>query len=69
MDPAVRVAVDTDRCSGHARCFAVSPELFPLDDDGYVALGPGGADVPAGLEDTANRGVKACPERALSTSD
>lgn len=59
----MRVRVDGERCSGHARCGAVSEELFPLDDDGYsklqeYAVEP--AQLPLVIE-----GVEACPERAL----
>jgi len=60
----MKVIADNKLCSGHARCAAVAPEFFELDDQGYVALTE--KDVPPELEAAARRGVRACPERALS---
>jgi ferredoxin len=48
---------------GNARCAAVSEELFPLDEVGYIAVEE--VDVPAGKEDIARRGARACPERII----
>jgi ferredoxin len=59
----LKVRADHTLCAGHAQCNATAPELFTLDDDGYVAIDE--IDVPAGSEDLARRGVAACPERAL----
>jgi ferredoxin len=62
----VRLQVDNSVCQGHARCNAVAPEVFELDDLGYVATPSG--EVPSGLEAQAAKGVAACPERALTVS-
>lgn len=51
-------------CQGHARCAAVAPHIFRLDDEGFIR--PEEIDVPPGEEALAQRGVRACPERALS---
>jgi ferredoxin len=32
---ALRVRIDRERCQGHARCFALAPELFELDQFGH----------------------------------
>ena len=32
----MKAIVDLSRCSGHARCYGVDPELFQLDDIGYA---------------------------------
>ncbi|WP_040800918.1 ferredoxin [Nocardia higoensis] len=55
--------LDKAKCVGHAQCFAASPRLFPLDDEGYSAL----ADTVVDQADLAEaeEGVDACPERAL----
>jgi ferredoxin len=53
-----------ERCSGHARCNALAPELFELDERGYTALPPRLA-VPADLEDAARMGADSCPERVF----
>ena len=31
----VKVRVEQSRCVGHAQCYAVDPEIFPIDDSGY----------------------------------
>ncbi|BBY67171.1 ferredoxin [Mycolicibacterium helvum] len=48
---------------GHAQCYAVDPELFPIDDMGYSILAD--HDVAPGDEQRARDGVAACPEEAL----
>ena len=62
----VQLQVESSRCQGHARCNAVAPEVFELDDVGYVATGSG--EVRAGLEEQAKKGAAACPEHALKVS-
>ena len=62
----MRAIVDTGKCVGHARCNATAPEIYELDDDGYV-VAPG-SDVPAALENAARAGADACPERALTVA-
>lgn len=59
----MKVSIKRERCSGHARCAAVAPELFSVNDDGYIDSD--GFDVPPGMEEIARKGVRACPERAL----
>lgn len=60
----MRIEIDSAKCAGHARCNAVAPALFPLDDDGYVALS--GFEVPPGSEDDAELGADSCPECAIT---
>jgi ferredoxin len=60
----MRVSVDNQRCTGYARCWAASPDLFTLDDDGYSNIGTG-HEVPAGQENRARVAVESCPEHAL----
>jgi ferredoxin len=62
----VHLHVDNSKCQGHARCNATAPDVFVLDDLGYVAT-PSGA-VPAEQEQSARKGAAACPERALTIS-
>ena len=59
----MRIRVIEGKCAGHARCAAVAPEVFVLDDDGYIE--PADKIVDPALEAQARRGVRACPERAL----
>jgi ferredoxin len=62
----MRVTVDDERCQGHARCWAISPEVFELDDEGHSIVVQ--ADVPPELERTAREAARNCPERAISIS-
>jgi ferredoxin len=59
----VKIRINKAMCVGNARCAAVAPQLFPLDDEGYIAVEE--IDVPAGMEELARRGAKACPERII----
>lgn len=59
----MRVELDLTVCQGHARCWAILPELFDLDEAGFAKLK---ADVvPEGLEEVAREAAAACPERAI----
>jgi ferredoxin len=51
------------KCCGHARCARYAPDIYKLDDDGYLAIDT--VDVPAGQETAALHGAKSCPERAI----
>ena len=62
----VKIAVDGDKCRGHARCNASAPRVFPLGDDGYVAL-DGEIEVDDALRRQAQDGANSCPERAITT--
>lgn len=59
----MRVRVDNSRCAGHAQCYAVDPDLFPLDDSGYSILEE--HEVKPEDEQKTREGVSACPEMAL----
>ena len=60
----MKVVANHALCSGHARCAAVGGDFFELNDTGYTAIDS--KAVPPGLEDQVRRGVRACPERALT---
>ena len=59
----MKIRVIEGKCSGHARCAAVAPDIFVLNDDGYLETVPD--EIPSGREALARRGVRACPERAI----
>ncbi|MGX9787820.1 ferredoxin [Mycobacterium sp. MMS18-G62] len=63
----MKVRVDNSKCMGHAQCWAVSPELFPIDDSGYSNLQT--HEVRPQDEQLTREGVEACPERALVLED
>ena len=48
---------------GHAQCYAIDPDLFPIDDAGYSILQP--QEVQPSDEQRFREGVTSCPERAL----
>ena len=61
----MKIVIDRHGCVGHARCQAVAPYLYPLDDAGYIETD--GFDVPDGQEAAARRGARACPEKIIRT--
>jgi ferredoxin len=63
----VRIRVEVERCVGHARCAAVAPDVYVLDDEGYNRT----AEKIVGPEqrESALRGKRACPERVISVED
>jgi len=62
----MRVVIDTERCTGHGRCYSLAPAVFTDDDDeDYGVLIGDGAITADHLED-ARRAVLACPERAIT---
>lgn len=59
----MKIRINKSACVGNARCAAISPELFPLDEDGYIAVEE--VNVPPGMEQLARRGARACPEKII----
>lgn len=68
MSPRIRLRVVRDKCQGHARCYALAPELFELDEFGN-ARETSGAVVPLELEDRAFTAQANCPEGAILIED
>lgn len=60
----MRIKLDSSKCEGHGRCYALAPELFDSDEEGYSVLKVDG-DVPAELADKARLAVDNCPEYAI----
>lgn len=60
----MRLSIDPDKCSGHARCVARAPDLFDVDDEGvsFVLVDEVGPE----LAEDARKAVDVCPERAIS---
>ena len=63
----MRIVLDTAKCQGHGRCYALAPDLFDADDEGFPVLKVDG-DVPAALEDQAILASDNCPEYAIEVS-
>ena len=64
----MRIVLDSEKCQGHGRCYALAPELFDSDDEGYSVLKVEG-EVPAGLERQAMLAVDNCPEYAIEIEE
>jgi ferredoxin len=64
----VRIRVDAGLCQGHARCAAIAPALFDLDDEGYAFVRPGREDVPDGDLD-ALLAIDNGPEQAIGIDE
>ena len=64
----MRVRVDSEKCQGHNRCYALAPELFDVDDYGDAHELNDGV-VPPELEEKARLAVSNCPEFAISIEE
>jgi ferredoxin len=58
------VRVNRQRCQGHARCAALAPELFEVDE-----LGEGRWRRFADLHDRADLAKTNCPESAIDIEE
>lgn len=59
----MKIRLERTRCAGHAQCYAMDPDIFPIDDEGYSIMAD--HDVPADEESATRDGAAACPELAL----
>jgi ferredoxin len=59
--------IDRGLCQGHGRCYALAPEAYDCDDDGYGI--ERFTDAPSKLEDAARRGANNCPEDAITIEE
>lgn len=61
----MRIVYDRSRCQGHGRCYALAPDLFDSDDEGYAVLLVTGA-VPTDQQSAARLAADNCPEFAIT---
>ncbi|MGN6696058.1 MAG: ferredoxin [Aquihabitans sp.] len=61
----MRIAFDREKCQGHGRCYALAPDLFDADDEGYAVVLVSGDLTEAQLAD-AQLAADNCPEYAIS---
>lgn len=59
----MRVRLEKSKCVGHAQCYAVDPDLFPIDESGYSILEE--HEVSPEDAELIRDGVASCPEMAL----
>ena len=58
---------DGTRCVGHGVCESIHPDVFEVNDDGYVDIDP---DTAATADEAAVRqAVTSCPSAALRLDD
>jgi ferredoxin len=68
MSGILKIHVDQDKCQGHARCKALAPELFELDQYGNAhEIGDG--VVGEALADKAWLAKSNCPENAIDITE
>ena len=60
----MRLRIDSRLCQGHARCAALAPDLFDLDDNGFGVVRPGCENAPAD-DPQARLAIDNCPEQAI----
>ena len=62
----MKVVIDADLCTGHGRCYVLSPTVFSDDERGNgQVIGDGILSTPEQVE-AGQRAVRSCPERAIS---
>jgi ferredoxin len=61
----MKIRVSPDLCCGAQRCAIVAGDVYRLVDGFNALVGAPDFEVPEGLEDSARRGAKSCPENAI----
>lgn len=67
----MRISVDLEKCQGHGRCYALAPDLFDSDDEGYAVLlvTAAGGELTPEQEAAAVLAADNCPEYAITVHD
>jgi ferredoxin len=60
-----KVHVDSEKCQGHNRCYAMAPGMFKVDEYGYATPRGDGTLADKEAEELAQRAVDNCPEKAI----
>jgi len=63
----MKVVIDSERCTGHGRCYSLAPEVFDADEEGHSFLRV--TELSEELRARAQIGVDNCPEGAISIVD
>ena len=61
----MKVLIDARRCTGHGRCYSLTPELFDTDDEGYGTVIAEQVEAGSPLAEGAERAIRNCPESAI----
>lgn len=62
-----KIAVDTERCTGHGICESLAPDVFEVGDEGIVHVLTD--DLSADLRPLLESAVAECPTQALSLTE
>jgi ferredoxin len=65
----MKLTVDSNRCTGHGRCYTAAPDLLDFDDEGYVTARGQITDVPASQMPYAREAADTCPEAAITLTE
>jgi len=63
----MRIKVDFDLCQGHANCMGEVPEVFQVDDKGFLNILQ--EEPPEELRAQVELAVKYCPTNAITLED
>ena len=63
----MRIIVDFDLCQGHANCMGEAPDVFLVDDQGFLEILQ--EEPPEELREAVELAVKYCPTGALSLEE
>lgn len=63
----LRARAERGACCGYGLCTEICPQVFKLDDNGFVVLAV--AVIPVELETQAREGAAACPQSALTIEE
>ena len=61
----MKVSIDPAKCMGHGMCYALAPNVYTDDDQGYWQV-VGDGTVPQDQAEAARTGAANCPESAIS---
>ena len=63
----MKAHVDLEKCCGHGRCYALCPEVFDEDEEGYPVV----FDKPIApeLESRVRQAAANCPEVAIAITE
>lgn len=65
----MKLYIDETLCSGHGRCYTLSPQLLEPNDEGFPNRLGEEFEVPPGLEADGEKIVANCPEGAIRVTE
>lgn len=63
----MKIKVDFDLCKGHANCMGEAPEVFQVDDKGYLTILK--EEPPEQFREAVELAVQHCPTGAISLEE